>query len=365
MNTSFPNESTMDIIDFITTESESIAIEQNTYRTNIDEDYFAGTVTGNVLRMWGDFRAEWKRTKAEFTRQNLSGNLNAQKDCLVKERGIIEKYIHKMDKIPENALANIAFFVGLVALTVGLTSMVLTIPESAAIVSGGLADFQTGKVAELTAGTIKNGIGKATTLSAEELVKMGVRSKVENDALTAAATAKAQRAFTFHNMKTQFSHGITVASQVAQAATALKMMGLLFSYSDPTAKSIIKSQKATGVFSKQASLFALYRMRANVDKKLKVLAASYALDVDKVAQDTLNKYSGEVLEGYVRQTEKMQAELANRMVNTARNAYSSTYKPDKGSSDKNKGQSGSKSDKGNNYNQLSKETRQIVEAVLK
>lgn len=363
MNTLFPNESTMDIIDFIATESESIAIEQNTYRTNVDEDFFVGSVTGNVLRLWGDFRSEWKRTKAEYTRQNLSGNLNAQRQCLVSERGIIEEYIHRMDKIPENALANIAFFVGLIALTVGLTSMVLTIPESAAIVSGGIADFQAGKVAELTAGTIKNGIGKATTLSAEELVKMGVRSKVENDALTAAATAKAQRAFAFHNMKTQFSHGITVASQVAQAATALKMMGLLFSYSDPTAKSIIKSQKATGVFSKQASLFALYRMRANIDKKLKVLAASYALDVDKIAQETLNKYSGEVLEGYVKKTEKMQADLAKRMVDSAKNAYGDIYKSDK---DKNKGkkQNGNNNSKNNNsYNQLSKETRQIVEAL--
>ena len=365
MNTMFPNESTIDVIDFIATESASIAIEQNTYRTTIDEEFFAGTVTGNVLRMWGELSSEWKRAKTDFTRQNLSGNLNAQKDCLVKERAIIEKYIHKMDSIPENALSNIAFFVGLIALTVGLTAMVLTIPESAAIVAGGASDFQAGKVAELTAGTIKNGIGKATTLSAEELVKMGVRSKVENDLLTAKAVNKAQRAFTFHGLKTQFSHGITVASQVAQAATALKMMGLLFSYSDPTAKSIIKSQKATGVFSKQASLFALYRMRANVDKKLKVLAASYALDVDKIAQDTLNKYSGEVLEGYVRQTEKMQADLAKRMVDTARNNYSSAYKPDKGKNNGNgKSNNGNKGN-GNNYNQLSKETRQIVESVLK
>lgn len=352
----FPNSSTIDIIDFIVGENDSIAIEQNTYRTNIDEEFFAGSVTGNVIRMWGDFKSEWKQVKVEYTRQNLSGNLNAQKNCLVRERAVIEKYIHQMDKIPENALMNIAFFVGLIALTVGLTAMVLTIPESAAIVSGGLLDYQNAKVAELTSQSIAGGIGKATTLSGDQLVKLGLRTEIENEMLKATAAAKAQRGFTFHTLKTQFSHGITVASQIAQAATSIKMMGLLFSYSDPSAKSIIKSQKATGVFSKQASLFTLYRMRAHVDKKLKVLAANYALDVDKVAQDAVNKYSSEVLENYVKQTEKMQANLTRNIINAA----DTNYHPPKKDNSNNNNQKPK-----NNNPQLSKETRQIIDAYLK
>ena len=54
------------------------------------------------------------------------------------------------------------------------------------------------------------------------MVNASLRTRAQNNVLTHNAITKANKMFAFHNFKNQAAHGLTIASQLAQAASALQ-----------------------------------------------------------------------------------------------------------------------------------------------
>lgn len=315
MNNVLRDEVYMDTIEYIIDEIDDIAVEAHTFRIDNDFQLHYASATFNAALTWNEFRRDWAEAKKLYKKADLMHDLSVQREALIMEKRLIEKYIHKVDTIEENAFVNIAFFVGLVGLTIGLSALVLTIPESAAAVSMGETAFNASTFGKLTGKTF----AQHTALN-----KVGTAAKV--------------------------------GASISWAATVLKVLAMGMTYNNPSAKSILKSQRATGVFSKQLLVSTLYRYRANVDKKIKLNMTNTVLNTDEFAIQAVEKYSNDFLDNYVKQTETMQGKMNDFAADLAKkhaNEWSKIYDAksfDKAVSSKPKGDSNSSKPKGDSNN---------------
>lgn len=291
MGDSYLSNEALELINYLSnTEENEVAVEASASRINQysdtlkNTDFTYGPRMFATHRLWSIYRANWKSVRREYMKASMRDNIDEQKSALIKEREMILETIKAVDTIPENAVTNIAFMVGITALTIGLTGLVLSIPTSVAVVDAG-----------------------------------------KNAFLAAGGTASA---FATHTMNATASKVVTVAATVSQATMALKMIGLSAKYTDPT-NSVLRSQKATGVMSKQLLVLRLNRALASLDKKLKYVMAKQLLVTNQYALDALEKYSDRYLENFVTQTTKMNERMNDTAIKWADEATFNSNKQSK------------------------------------
>jgi len=282
---------------------------------DIFSPYQVGSVTQNIMRDYREFKGLWKGVKTEYMQADLDRDFSAQKAALWKEKHLIQSYLKKMDSYHENALVNIAFFVGLTALTVGLSHLVLTMHEAYQITDTGI------KIATAVPQSSASTIKKMNTLKAikditdnstvHALVDVAAAdTQLKSIYNTSRVNTGAMKKLTqsINTLKLSSAGAISVSAIIANAAMALKMMGLMVSYTDAS-RTVLRSQRATGVLSKQMAIARLLSYQRNCDEKLRYIMTNHLLNTNEYALDAMNRYSESYLDNFAAQSSKMQEEI--------------------------------------------------------
>lgn len=96
----------------------------------------------------------------------------------------------------------------------------------------------------------------------------------------------------------------------------LKLMGMMVKYSDNTS-TVLRSQKTTGVLSKQLLTAKLRHQMSKIDAKLQYVLAKKLLDTNSTTLQAMQKYNEAYLDRFMSNADKMQNDLAKNMIDNA------------------------------------------------
>ena len=286
------------------TESFSPKLLTENDLSHIPDKYEFGQST-RILREYSDFKRKWNDIKREYNKNDLASNIERQKELLYKEKQLIMHTINRIDAYPENAIVNIAFFAGLVSISLFVSAEILAIPF----------EFEGIKVG----GAI---IDTANTDLISNMSTMNPRI------LNYPAQITLTNATTIGKAPAKLTKSLTIVKYLTGMYSALKMMGMMVKYSDHTGMTL-RSQKATGMLSKQLLTARLQNLLLKNNKKTQVVMAKQLLLVSDAAITSANLCTNNYMDNFVKQTDVIQKNFETKLGSLIDSEFKHNDKKDK------------------------------------
>lgn len=311
------------------------------------EEIYSRSKNMQALQLWyTQFKPQWAKLRRDF--KNAS-TVQAQEAVLWKEKTLLLETREAILNIPESAVVNVACFVGILAVTFGLSVCIFNSFEAVAGVQDAIAHGVTGSARRVVTGLTVPGFSHPTLTGQVADTAIGLISKSKGiigttiggvtKGLTTVLTPAVSAAPTFMS-------GVGVVSEcIGTVYTVLKAIALASKMGDTTGSYI--NQKKTGVMSKQLLIMRVNGYIGKVDAQIReVMAGKVATlnnQVAKAVEKFSDKYAEKVMQAANTSGQKLGDDMADHLYK-----YMQGDKA-KGNNGKNKG-NGNNSGNKNNWN---------------